>query len=95
MPMNSSDPFQNQSRPDLALRRRGFSIPPRPMESDGTVPFDGVSSGQAQTALQQAWDKLYRARAILEAEQVHLRDDRIVHGEQAMGSTEKFLPITR
>jgi hypothetical protein len=28
-------------------------------------------------SLQEAWDKLYKARAILEAEQNHLRDDRI------------------
>jgi hypothetical protein len=47
------------------------------MESDNTLPFDGIPGNNAQTALQQAWDKLYRARAILEAEQAHLRDDRI------------------
>src|ERR1035437_4419319 len=36
------------------------------------------------TALQAAWEKLYRARAILEAEQPHLRDDRIrLHDQQA------------
>jgi hypothetical protein len=29
------------------------------------------------TALQSAWEKLHRAREILEAEQTHLRDDRI------------------
>jgi hypothetical protein len=33
-------------------------------------------------ALQAAWEKLHRAREILEAEQVHLRDDRIAVREQ-------------
>ncbi len=74
MPTTASFP---PFRPDLALKRRGRSIPPRPMESDNTIPFDGVPGNSTQTALQQAWDKLYRARAILEAEQAHLRDDRI------------------
>jgi hypothetical protein len=73
MPSTASFP---PFRPDLALKRRGLSIPPRPMESD-TVAFDGVPGNHAQNALQLAWDKLYRARAILEAEQAHLRDDRI------------------
>lgn len=30
-----------------------------------------------ETSLQAAWDKLHRARELLEAEQAHLRDDRI------------------
>jgi hypothetical protein len=47
------------------------------MESDTSFPFDGVPGSTVQSALQQSWDKLYRARAILEAEQAHLRDDRI------------------
>ena len=32
---------------------------------------------EGDAALQAAWEKLHRAREILEAEQVHLRDDRI------------------
>jgi hypothetical protein len=42
------------------------------------APFEGDSSNPyGYAALQAAWDKLYRARALLEAEQAHLRDDRI------------------
>lgn len=33
-------------------------------------------------ALQAAWDKLHRAREILEAEQSHMRDERIVHQDR-------------
>jgi uncharacterized protein (DUF3084 family) len=48
------------------------------MESDDYVPQERRVSGPYGTAsLQEAWDKLYKARAILEAEQNHLRDDRI------------------
>lgn len=35
-------------------------------------------SPQSDSALQAAWEKLHRAREILEAEQNHVRDDRIV-----------------
>jgi hypothetical protein len=49
------------------------------MEADDIVPKERRISGPYGTAsLQEAWDKLYKARAILEAEQNHLRDDRIV-----------------
>jgi hypothetical protein len=53
------------------------------MESDTNTPFEEeVQVPHGQAALQAAWDKLYRARAILEAEQAHLRDDRIaIQGE--------------
>jgi|HubBroStandDraft_5_1064220.scaffolds.fasta_scaffold212240_2 hypothetical protein len=75
--MNTTIPFQTQFRNDLTLKRRSQGIS-RPMESDNTVPFDGGSaSPHGHEALQAAWDKLYKARSILEAEQVHLRDDRI------------------
>jgi hypothetical protein len=48
------------------------------MESDNTVPFDDEGIAQrGHAGLQAAWDKLYKARSILEAEQAHLRDDRI------------------
>jgi hypothetical protein len=75
--MNTTIPFQTQFRNDLTLKRRSQGIS-RPMESDNTVPFDnGSASPHGQAGLQAAWDKLYKARSILEAEQVHLRDDRI------------------
>jgi uncharacterized protein (DUF3084 family) len=49
------------------------------MEPDDIVPKERRIAGPYGTAsLQEAWDKLYKARAILEAEQNHLRDDRIV-----------------
>jgi DNA repair exonuclease SbcCD ATPase subunit len=48
------------------------------MEPDDIVPKERRVAGPYGTAsLQEAWDKLYKARAILEAEQNHLRDDRI------------------
>jgi Holliday junction resolvase-like predicted endonuclease len=78
--MNTTIPFQTQFRNDLTLKRRsqGVSRPMESMESDSTVPFEGGSmSPHGPAGLQAAWDKLYKARAILEAEQVHLRDDRI------------------
>ena len=34
------------------------------------------------TALQAAWEKLHRARELLEAEQTHMRDERIILHEQ-------------
>jgi hypothetical protein len=50
------------------------------MESDSTAPFSSRGPEDPQlshAALQAAWDKLYKARSILEAEQAHVRDDRI------------------
>jgi hypothetical protein len=78
--MNTTIPFQTQFRNDLTLKRRnqGVSRPMESTDSDNTVPFDGGSmSPHGPAGLQAAWDKLYKARSILEAEQVHLRDDRI------------------
>jgi hypothetical protein len=71
-------PFQSNLRPELSLPRRGHSTPPIPMEADDIVPKERRISGPyGMASLQEAWDKLYKARAILEAEQNHLRDDRI------------------
>jgi hypothetical protein len=77
--MNStSAPFQIPLRPDLTLKRRSATNPPIPMESDDIVPKERrVSGPYGMASLQEAWDKLYKARSILEAEQTHLRDDRI------------------
>lgn len=36
------------------------------------------SSGPLDSALEAAWSKFHRARALLEAEQIQLRDDRLV-----------------
>ena len=78
--MNSTSvPFHSNLRPDLSLKRRGNTTPPIPMEADDIVPKERRIAGPYGTAsLQEAWDKLYKARSILEAEQNHLRDDRIV-----------------
>jgi hypothetical protein len=74
----TSVPFHSNLRPDLSLKRRGNTTPPIPMEADDIVPKERRIAGPYGTAsLQEAWDKLYKARAILEAEQNHLRDDRI------------------
>jgi len=73
--MNTTIPFQTSVRPDLTIKRRPIS---RPMESDSTAPFEDEGGGRhSHSALQAGWDKLYKARSILEAEQAHLRDDRI------------------
>lgn len=45
------------------------------------APFSRTASGSpfvAEPALQAAWEKFHRARALLEAEQNQMRDDRIV-----------------
>jgi len=80
-PMNSyntSVPFQSLVRPELSLRRRDPASSNPPMEADNIVPKERRKAGPYGTlALEEAWDKLYRARALLEAEQSHLRDDRI------------------
>jgi hypothetical protein len=74
--MNTTSPFQTSVRPDLIIKRR--SPISRPMESDSTAPFEDEGGGRnSHSALQAGWDKLYKARSILEAEQAHLRDDRI------------------
>jgi thioesterase domain-containing protein len=75
-PMHSNSPFQTHVRPDLAIKRR--STISRPMESDSATPFGEDEIRNSHSALQVGWDKLYKARSILEAEQAHLRDDRIV-----------------
>jgi len=64
------------------------------MEADDIVPQERRKNGPYGTAaLQEAWDKLYRARAILEAEQSHLRDDRLdLQGEiEALRKREQAL----
>jgi len=89
--MNTNAPFPAPFRPELSLKRRepgstqpplSASQPPLPFGSavpfGSAAPFEGDSSNPyGYAALQAAWDKLYRARALLEAEQAHLRDDRI------------------
>jgi hypothetical protein len=94
-PMNTSVPFyQPQGRPDLSLKRRGPSYSRSPMSSEDMPPADGSLSGPyGHAGLQAAWDKLYRARAILEAEQAHLRDDRIaLQGElESLGMREHLV----
>jgi hypothetical protein len=79
--MTTIDPFGNQSRSGLSLKRRGHVSIQTPTESLGTestAPFSSDGAGpHGHAALQAAWDKLYKARSILEAEQNHLRDDRI------------------
>src|SRR5450631_4555855 len=88
----TSVPFQSAIRPDLSIPRRTHSTPP--MEADDLVPRERRIAGPyGQASLQEAWDKLYRARALLEAEQSHLRDDRIAfQGElEALGRREQAL----
>lgn len=40
-------------------------------------------------ALQAAWEKLHRARELLEAEQTHLRDDRLAMREQEVAAKKR------
>jgi hypothetical protein len=58
--------------------------PPAPTFSSPSSrhPFDDGS-------LQSAWDKLYRARALLEAEQSHLRDDRLSLADEQKRLSER------
>jgi hypothetical protein len=77
MSSNTTNPFLN--RPELALKRRDSSSTSRPpMPFEGSEHSDGNEiNPRGQTALEAAWEKLYRARQLLEAEQAHVRDDRI------------------
>lgn len=61
----------------------GYSYTPS-AAAPGTVPAfqRPTSTPQDDTALAGAWEKLHRAREILEAEQNHMRDERIVLREQ-------------
>lgn len=61
MPMSAAAPVPASSR----------STPPLFQRPASRVPFGD------EVALQAAWEKLHRAREILEAEQKNLRDDRI------------------
>lgn len=59
---------------------RTAPVPAVTTRSSSAVPFQRPSSRAPfvdDAALQMAWEKLHRAREILEAEQTHLRDDRI------------------
>jgi len=82
----TSSPFDMSGRAGLSLKRRephaAMQVPVESadnMESGSAHPYghSDSSSPYGQAGLQAAWDKLYRARSILEAEQAHLRDDRI------------------
>lgn len=62
----------------------GRAAPPKPA-APTTPPFQRPSSRVPfadDAALQAAWEKLHRARELLEAEQNHMRDDRIVLRDQ-------------
>jgi hypothetical protein len=83
--MNTTAPFQ-PFRPELSLKRRDPSATQPPMEYEGSTPLENAGHNSADpyghAALRAAWDKLYRARSLLEAEQTHVRDDRIaIQGE--------------
>jgi hypothetical protein len=103
--MNTQSPFQPY-RQDLSLKRRGPSHTHAPMGISGSqapfqAPFEGGDPEcYSKAALQLAWDKLYRARAILEAEVAHVRDDRLAlraeiealaEREQAVAAREEFV----
>jgi ATP-dependent Clp protease ATP-binding subunit ClpA len=67
---------------------RGYSVAPMPMVSRSTPslfhrPASRSPFGE-DPGLQAAWEKLHRAREILEAEQKNLRDDRITIREQEL-----------
>jgi len=65
---------------------RSYSAPPMPMVSRSTPSLFQRPSSRSpfgdDAGLQAAWEKLHRAREILEAEQKNLRDDRITIREQ-------------
>lgn len=69
-----------------AGRGPSASQPPSAAGAVTAAPFQRPSSRVPfadDAALQAAWEKLHRARELLEAEQNHLRDDRIVMHDQA------------
>jgi hypothetical protein len=74
-----------------------MSVTQPPMPFGSAAPFEGDSSNPyGYAALQAAWDKLYRARALLEAEQAHLRDDRIaLQGEVDALEVRRQAIVTR
>jgi hypothetical protein len=74
--MSASGQFP-QYRPDLSLKRKGYTRPPMEYMSSESMAGEEIDP-YSKAALQMAWEKLYRARSILEAEQAHLRDDRMV-----------------
>ena len=49
-----------------------------PQSSTSVSPFPA-----GELSLQSAWDKLIRARELLEAEQTHLREDRLTFAGRA------------
>jgi hypothetical protein len=62
----------------------GGAARPAPVRSS-TTPFVRPSTKapfESDAALQSAWEKLHRARELLEAEQNHLRDERIILQDQ-------------
>lgn len=65
---------------------RTYSVAPMPMVSRSTPSLFQRTSSRSpfgeDAGLQVAWEKLHRAREILEAEQKNLRDDRITIREQ-------------
>ena len=94
--MSTIVPFEAQTRAGLTLKRRSILNPLESMESDSAGPFEqadtkGDAEPKTEAALHAGWDKLYRARSILEAELAHLRDDKIsLQGElAALGAREQ------
>lgn len=73
--MSTIVPFEKRNHSDLTLPRRARTRVP--LESDSYNPFPSRDEDDSEAALRAAWDRLYRARNILEREQEHLRDDRI------------------
>jgi hypothetical protein len=57
------------------------AVPARPTPSPFGRPSSLTPFGD-EIALQAAWEKLHRARELLEVEQTHLRDDRVVIHDQ-------------
>ena len=61
------------------------------------VPFNRAPSRapfDAESALQTAWEKLHRARELLEAEQTHMRDERIIWHEKEQDMKRRERGIT-
>lgn len=68
----------------------GGPVPALPLRT--ATPFLRPSSKapfENDAALQAAWEKLHRARELLEAEQTHLRDERIVTQEKERAMTRR------
>ena len=70
---------------EIEAQRENHAAVPTPTRT--VVPFPRSASRgpfEGEPALQTGWEKLHRARELLEAEQAHLRDERLIGREREL-----------